>query len=78
MLYFIIIIRRDWGHARDYVEGMWRMLQQETPDDFVLSTGEMHTVREFVELSFAEVGITIEWKGEGVDEVGFDVANPET
>lgn len=70
--------RRDWGHARDYVEGMWRMLQQETPDDFVLSTGEMHTVREFVELSFAEVGITIEWKGEGVDEVGVDAANPET
>ena len=57
---------------------MWRMLQQETPDDFVLSTGEMHTVREFVELSFAEVGITIEWKGEGVDEVGVDAANPET
>ena len=54
------------------------MLQQETPDDFVLSTGEMHTVREFVELSFAEVGITIEWKGEGVDEVGVDAANPET
>jgi GDPmannose 4,6-dehydratase len=68
---------RDWGHARDYVEGMWRMLQQDSPDDYVLATGEMHTVREFVELSFKHVGITIGWRGEEVDEVGFDTANPE-
>lgn len=61
---------RDWGHARDYVEGMWRIVQHDTPDDFVLGTGEMHSVREFVELSFAEIGITIEWSGTGVDEVG--------
>jgi len=51
--------QRDWGHARDYVEGMWRMLQQETPDDFVLATGEMHPVREFVEKSFKHVGVEI-------------------
>lgn len=63
---------RDWGHARDYVEGMWRIVQQETPDDFVLGTGEMHSVREFVELAFGHTGVTIEWHGEGVDEVGID------
>lgn len=61
---------RDWGHAKDYVEGMWRMLQAETPDDFVLATGKMHTVREFVELSFSHAGITVIWRGEGVDEQG--------
>ncbi len=64
--------KRDWGHARDYVEGMWMMMQKDEPDDYVLATGEMHTVREFVELAFAEVGKTIGWRGEGVDEVGFD------
>jgi GDPmannose 4,6-dehydratase len=64
--------QRDWGHARDYVEGMWLMLQQDTPDDYVLATGEMHSVREFVELAFAEVGRRIRWQGEGVDEVGID------
>ena len=64
--------KRDWGHARDYVEGMWRIVQQETPDDFVLATGETHTVREFVERAFARAGRTICWKGEAVDEVGFD------
>jgi GDPmannose 4,6-dehydratase len=64
--------KRDWGHARDYVEGMWRMVQQDTPDDYVLATGETHPVREFVELSFAEVGITIEWSGAGIDEKGVD------
>ncbi|KAL1919478.1 uncharacterized protein VTP21DRAFT_2171 [Calcarisporiella thermophila] len=62
--------RRDWGHARDYVEGMWLMLQQDKPEDFVLATGEMHTVREFVEKAFAVVGTTIAWEGEGVDEIG--------
>jgi GDPmannose 4,6-dehydratase len=64
--------RRDWGHARDYVEGMWRILQQEVPGDYVLATGEMHSVREFIELAFARVGREIVWKGSGVDEVGID------
>jgi GDPmannose 4,6-dehydratase len=64
--------KRDWGHARDYAEGMWRMLQQKEPDDYVLATGETHAVREFVELAFAEVGRTIAWKGEDIDEVGVD------
>nr|WP_321499891.1 GDP-mannose 4,6-dehydratase [uncultured Dethiosulfovibrio sp.] len=64
--------KRDWGHARDYVEAMWLMLQQDTPDDYVVATGETHSVREFVELSFKEIGIPIEWRGTGVDEVGFD------
>lgn len=62
--------QRDWGHARDYVEGMWRIVQQEQADDFVLGTGEMHTVREFVEKSFAQVEIEIDWQGKGVNEVG--------
>jgi GDPmannose 4,6-dehydratase len=71
--------KRDWGHARDYVEGMWMMLQQDKPDDFVLATGETHTVREFVEKAFAIVGTTIVWKGETgtVDEIGVD-ANDES
>jgi GDPmannose 4,6-dehydratase len=69
--------KRDWGHAREYVEGMWRILQQETPDDYVLATGETHRVREFIELAFAEVGRKIEWKGEGVDEEGIDAASGE-
>ncbi len=64
--------KRDWGHARDYVEGMWRILQQDTPEDFVLATGETHSVREFLELAFSEIGITLSWKGKGVDEKGFD------
>ena len=64
--------RRDWGHARDYVEGMWLMMQQDEPDDYVLATGEMHSVREFVELAFAQIGRPIEWRGAGVDEVGID------
>jgi GDPmannose 4,6-dehydratase len=63
---------RDWGHARDYIEGMWLMLQQDEPDEFVLATGEMHTVREFIEVAFAQKGFTIEWRGEGVNEVGYD------
>ena len=64
--------QRDWGHARDYVEAMWLMLQQENPDDFVIATGETHSVREFVELSFAEIGINIAWEGEGINEIGYD------
>lgn len=63
---------RDWGHARDYVEGMWRILQHSEPDDFVLGTGEMHSVREFVELAFAETGKSIQWEGAGTDEIGID------
>lgn len=63
---------RDWGHARDYAEGMWRMLQQDKPDDYVLATGKSHSVREFVELAFAEVGITLKWQGRGEQEKGID------
>lgn len=66
--------KRDWGFAGDYVEGMWLILQQNKPDDYVLATNETHTVREFVELSFKEVGIDIVWKGSGVDEKGCDKA----
>jgi GDPmannose 4,6-dehydratase len=62
--------RRDWGHARDYVEGMWRILQQEVADDYVLATGETHTVRSFVEKAFAHTGRQIDWRGDGVEEVG--------
>ena len=64
--------KRDWGFAGDYVEAMWLMMQQEQPDDYVIATGEMHTVREFVEASFARVGVDIEWRGEGTAEVGVD------
>jgi GDPmannose 4,6-dehydratase len=64
--------RRDWGHARDYVEGMWRILQQPEPDDYVLATGDAHSVREFVELAFAQIGLRIVWKGKGVDEQGLE------
>jgi GDPmannose 4,6-dehydratase len=64
--------RRDWGHARDFVEGMWLMLQQREPGDYVLATGEAHSVREFVERAFACVGRTIEWRGKGADEMGAD------
>ena len=64
--------KRDWGHASDFVEGMWRILQQEVPEDFVLATGVTTTIREFTERSFAEVGISLEWSGNGVDETGRD------
>ena len=63
---------RDWGHARDYVEGMWRILQHDTPDDFVLATGEMHSVREFCDIAFSHIGKTLRWEGSGVDEKGYD------
>jgi GDPmannose 4,6-dehydratase len=66
--------KRDWGYAKDYVEAMWLILQQATPDDFVIATGETHTVREFVERAFTEVGLTIVWQGEGVAEKGIDSA----
>ena len=64
--------KRDWGLAREYVEGMWLILQQDKPDDYVLATGETHTVREFVELAFAEIDIEIQWAGQGVEEIGVD------
>lgn len=67
--------RRDWGHAKEYVEGMWRILQHTEPDDFVLATGETHSVREFVELAFNQVGRAIEWQGSGVEEKGVDKKN---
>lgn len=70
--------QRDWGHAKDYVEGMWRMLQQEQADDYVLATGKMITVRDFVTKSFQELEIEVEWKGEGVDEIGISKATGET
>ncbi len=69
--------RRDWGHARDYVEGMWLILQQTKPDDYVLATGESHSVREFVELAFAEIGRAVLWQGEGLDENGIDAVSGE-
>jgi GDPmannose 4,6-dehydratase len=70
--------KRDWGHARDYVEGMWLMLQQPKADDYVLATGEAHSVREFVELAFAQTGRKIEWRGKGVQEQGRDAKTGET
>jgi GDPmannose 4,6-dehydratase len=70
--------RRDWGHARDYVEAMWLMLQYHQPEDFVIATGQDRSVREFIELAFKEVGITIAWKGQGVEEVGYDVDSGRT
>ena len=63
--------RRDWGFAGDYVRMMWMMLQQEEPDDYVIATGEQHSVREFVELAATELGMRIDWRGEGVDEKGY-------
>ena len=66
--------RRDWGYAKDYVECMWLILQHDVPEDFVIATGEMHTVREFATLAFKEAGIELRWEGEGVDEKGIDVA----
>ena len=65
--------KRDWGHAKDFVEGMWMILQQRKPDDFVLATGKTHSVREFVEIAFNEVGIKIKWEGKGINEVGKDL-----
>lgn len=70
--------KRDWGHARDYVEGMWRIVQQPQAEDFVLATGEMHSVREFVDLAFGEVGRQIVWQGADVDEIGKDAKTGQT
>ena len=69
---------RDWGYAKDYVECMWLMLQHSEPEDFVIATGEMHSVREFCELAFAEAGIALEWMGEGIEEKGIRVDTKET
>ena len=69
--------KRDWGYAKDYVEAMWLMLQQDTPQDFVIATGETHSVREFVELAFREVGIDIIWQGQGLNEIGIDAATQQ-
>jgi len=66
--------KRDWGYAKDYVECMWMILQHDTPEDFVIATGETRTVREFVEAAFAHAGVTLRWEGEGVDEKGIDIA----
>lgn len=70
--------KRDWGHSKDYVNAMWLMLQQDKADDYVVATGETRTVREFVELAFGHVGIDVEWKGEGIDEIGVDKATGKT
>jgi GDPmannose 4,6-dehydratase len=70
--------KRDWGHARDYANGMWLILQQEKPDDYVFATGETHSVREFVEMAFAEIGISLEWQGQGLEEVGINKNNNKT
>ena len=69
--------KRDWGHARDFVEGMWLMLQQSEPGDYVMATGETYSVREFVERAFAHVGTEIEWRGAGVDEIGYRAGTDE-
>ncbi len=70
--------RRDWGHARDYVRAQWLMMQQETPEDFVIATGEQHSVREFVELAGRELGMRISWSGSGADERGIDAKTGHT
>ncbi len=70
--------KRDWGYAKDYVRGMWLMLQQDEPDDYVLATNETHTVREMIEIAAAHVGIEVAWKGEGIKEVGINKATKET
>ena len=64
--------KRDWGYAPEYVEGMWRIMQQDNPDDYVLATGKTNTVRKFVEIAFKELDMELEWSGSGVDEVGIE------
>ena len=70
--------KRDWGHAKDYVRGMWMVIQQDQPDDYVLATGETRTVREFVDVAFGELGRKINWSGEGIHEIGVDVKSERT
>merc|ERR1712159_405145 len=67
--------KRDWGHAKDYVEGMWMMLQGDKCEDFVLATGEFHSVREFCEIAFAQAGMPLEWHGQGTEETGTDLTS---
>lgn len=73
-----ISAKRDWGHAKDYVKMQWLMLQQDTPEDFVIATGVQHSVREFVQIAAAELGMDVEWQGEGLDEIGIDKNNGKT
>jgi GDPmannose 4,6-dehydratase len=70
--------KRDWGHAKDYIDGMWKILQADVPDDYVLATGETRSVREFVEIALSEIGRTIKWSGKGVDEIGVDAKSGQT
>jgi len=70
--------RRDWGHARDYVRGMWSMVQADEPDDYVLATGQAHSVRDFAEKAFAQIGVALAWRGAGLEEIGFDAASGAT
>ncbi len=70
--------KRDWGYAKDYIEGMWLMLQQDKPDDYVLATNETHTVREFIEIASKRLGYELEWRGEGVNEIGVDLNTGKT
>ncbi|NBO99438.1 MAG: GDP-mannose 4,6-dehydratase [Proteobacteria bacterium] len=70
--------KRDWGYARDYVEGIWLMMNHQDPDNYVLATGETHSVREFAELAFAEIGVRVEWKGRGESEIGVDAETGKT
>ena len=70
--------KRDWGHARDFVEAMWLMMQQEKPDDYVIATGETRSVREFVDLAFSHIGMALVWRGSGVDETGVDKRSGKT
>jgi GDPmannose 4,6-dehydratase len=70
--------KRDWGYAKDYVEAMWLILQQNAPDDYIIATGEIHSIREFAELAFKEIGITIDWKGSGQDEIGVNRSTGKT
>jgi GDPmannose 4,6-dehydratase len=70
--------RRDWGHARDYIEAQWLILQQPEPDDYVIATGIQHSVREFVDRAFSEIGVQLEWVGSGIEERGVDVKTRET
>ena len=67
--------KRDWGHAKDYVEGMWKILQHNQAEDFVLATGKSFSVREFCQIAFKEIGITLKWSGDGIEEVGINDAN---
>jgi len=70
-----IYARRDWGHAKEYVESMWEILNQKKSNDYVIATGKSYTVKKFIEIAFKKIGITIDWRGKGLNEVGFDKKN---